>query len=166
MTLIQTTAALNEGNSGGPLINCYGQVIGINTMKIGDYMSSAGVEGLGFAIPSVTVREIVTQLIDQGYVSGRPDLGLEGQGVSMLYQLYGRLPQGLYITYVDPDSNAAEIGIQEGDVLMSLDGVRITGAESYEAQLYTYAVGDTVTAIIYRDGRQYEVQLTVTEAGA
>ena len=163
MTLIQTTAALNEGNSGGPLINCYGQVIGINTIKIGDYMSSAGVEGLGFAIPSVTVREIVTQLISQGYVSGRPDLGL---GVSMLYQIYGRLPQGLYITAVDPGSSAAQIGIQEGDVLMSLDGVRITGAESYEAQVYTYQVGDTVTALIYRDGRQYEVQLTVTEAGA
>ena len=166
MTLIQTTAALNEGNSGGPLINCYGQVIGINTMKIGDYMSSAGVEGLGFAIPSATVREIVTQLIDQGYVSGRPDLGLEGQAVSMLYQLYGRLPQGLYITDVDPGSSAAQIGIQEGDVLMSLDGVRITGTDSYEAQLYTYQVGDTVTAIIYRDGRQYEVTLTVGEAGA
>ncbi len=166
MTLIQTTAALNEGNSGGPLINCYGQVIGINTMKIGDYMSSAGVEGLGFAIPSATVQEIVDQLISQGYVSGRPDLGLEGQAVSMLYQLYGRLPQGLYITHVDPDSSAAQIGIQEGDVLMSLDGVRITGSDSYEAQLYTYEVGDTVTAVIYRDGRQYEVTLTVTEAGA
>ena len=166
MTLIQTTAALNEGNSGGPLINCYGQVIGINTMKIGDYMSSAGVEGLGFAIPSATVREIVDQLISQGYVSGRPDLGLEGQAVSMLYQLYGRLPQGFYITHVDPNSSAAQIGIQEGDVLISLDGVRITGADSYEAQLYTYEVGDTVTAIIYRDGRQYEVKLTVTEAGA
>ena len=165
MTLIQTTAALNEGNSGGPLINCYGQVIGINTMKIGDYMSAAGVEGLGFAIPSVTVREIVDQLIDQGYVSGRPDLGLEGQGVSLLHQLYGRLPQGMYITYVDPDSSAAQVGLQAGDVLMSLDGVRITGADSYEAQLYTYAVGDTVTALIYRDGRQYEVKLTVTEAG-
>ena len=166
MTLIQTTAALNEGNSGGPLINCYGQVIGINTMKIGDSMSAAGVEGLGFAIPSATVREIVTQLIDQGYVSGRPDLGMEGQSVSMLYQIYGRLPQGLYITYVDPASSAAEIGIQEGDVLMSLDGVRITSVDGYEAQVYTYAVGDTVTAIIYRDGRQYEVQLTVGEAGA
>ena len=166
MTLIQTTAALNEGNSGGPLINCYGQVIGINTMKIGDYMSSAGVEGLGFAIPSTTVRDIVTQLIDQGYVSGRPDLGLKGQGVSMLHQLYGRLPQGFYITEVDPRSSAAEIGVQPGDVLMSLDGVRITGVEGYETQLYTYAVGDTVTAIIYRDGRQYEVALTVGEAGA
>ena len=166
MTLIQTTAALNEGNSGGPLINCYGQVVGINTMKIGDYMSAAGVEGLGFAIPSTTVREIVTQLIDQGYVSGRPDLGLEGQGVSMLHQLYGRLPQGFYITDVDPRSSAAEIGIQAGDVLLSLDGIRVTGLESYEAQLYTYAVGDSVTAIIYRDGRQYEVTLTVGEAGA
>ena len=166
MTLIQTTAALNEGNSGGPLINCYGQVIGINTMKIGDYMSSAGVEGLGFAIPSITVQEIVTQLIDQGYVSGRPDLGMEGQAVSMLHQLYGRLPQGLYITYVDPDSSAAQIGIQKGDVLISLDGVRITGADGYEAQVFTYEVGDTVTAIIYRDGYQYEVKLTVGEAGA
>ena len=166
MTLIQTTAALNEGNSGGPLINCYGQVIGINTMKIGDYMSSAGVEGLGFAIPSATVQEIVAQLIDQGYVSGRPDLGMEGQAVSMLYQLYGRLPQGLYITYVDPDSRAAEIGIREGDVLISLDGVRITGPSSYESQVFTYAVGDTVIAIIYRDGYQYEVELTVGEAGA
>ena len=166
MTLIQTTAALNEGNSGGPLINCYGQVIGINTVKIGDSMSPAGVEGLGFAIPSVTVQEIVTQLIAQGYVSGRPDLGLEGHGVSMLYQIYGRLPQGLYITGVDPDSSAAELGIQAGDVLISLDGVRISGSESYETQLYTYKVGDTATAVIYRDGRQYELKITVGEAGA
>ena len=166
MTLIQTTAALNEGNSGGPLINCYGQVIGINTVKIGDSMSPAGVEGLGFAIPSVTVQEIVTQLIAQGYVSGRPDLGLEGHGVSMLYQIYGRLPQGLYITAVDPDSSAAELGIQAGDVLISLDGVRISGSESYETQLYTYEVGDTATVVIYRDGRQYELKITVGEAGA
>ena len=166
MTLIQTTAALNEGNSGGPLINCYGQVIGINTMKIGDYMSSAGVEGLGFAIPSATVREIVEQLITQGYVSGRPDLGMEGQMVSMLHQLYGRLPQGLYITYVDPNSSAAAIGIQKGDVLISLDGIRISGPAAYEAQVFTYEVGDTAIAIIYRDGYQYEVELTVGEAGA
>ncbi len=166
MTLIQTNAALNEGNSGGPLINCYGQVIGINTMKIGDTMSSAGVEGLGFAIPSTTVREIVTQLIGQGYVSGRPDLGLEGEAVSTLYQIYGRLPSGLYITGVDQDSNAYAVGIREGDVLMSLNGIRITSQSEYEAQLYSCQVGDTVTAVIYRDRKQYEVQITVGEAGA
>ena len=79
LNLIQTNAALNSGNSGGPLINCYGQVIGINTMKIGTFTNQAGVEGLGFAIPSTIVKEIVDQIISQGYVSGRPTLGLRGE---------------------------------------------------------------------------------------
>lgn len=166
MTLIQTTAALNEGNSGGPLINCYGQVIGINTMKIGDAMSYAGVEGLGFAIPSATVSEIVNQLIGQGYVSGRPDLGMKGEAVSMMKQLYGRLPSGLYLTEVDEDSDAYAKGIRPDDVLTYFNGIHISGEEDYEAQLYACQVGDTVTVIIYRDGRSYEVQLTVGEAGA
>ena len=166
MTLIQTTAALNEGNSGGPLINCYGQVIGINTMKIGDAMSYAGVEGLGFAIPSTTVSEIVNQLIGQGYVSGRPDLGMEGEAVSMMKQLYGRLPSGMQLTHVDEDSDAYAKGIRVDDVLTSINGIQITSFEDFEAQLYTFEVGDQVTVIIYRDGRFYEVQLTVGEAGA
>ncbi len=88
MTLIQTNAALNSGNSGGPLINCYGQVIGINTMKIGAFTDEAGVEGLGFAIPSCTVRDVVEQLIRQGYVAGRPDLGIEGERLCIFYQHY------------------------------------------------------------------------------
>ena len=166
MTLIQTTAALNEGNSGGPLINCYGQVIGINTMKIGDSMSSAGVEGLGFAIPSATVSQIANQLIGQGYVSGRPDLGMAGEEVSMMRQLYGRLPSGLYLTEVDEDSDAYAKGIREDDVLMSINGIRISNYEEYESQVFACQVGDTVTVVIYRDGRQYEVQLTVGEVGA
>ncbi len=166
MTLIQTTAALNEGNSGGPLINCYGQVIGINTMKIGDSMSAAGVEGLGFAIPSATVAEIAQQLIGQGYVSGRPDIGFDGQTVSVLYQLYGYLPRGLYITEIDRDSDAYQKGIREGDVLISLDGVRITSPDELDTQVYTYAVGDKAIAVIHRDGRDYEVELTVGEAGS
>ena len=166
MTLIQTTAALNEGNSGGPLINCYGQVVGINTMKIGDGMSYAGVEGLGFAIPSTTVSEIVNQLIGQGYVSGRPDLGLEGKAVSMMKQLYGRLPSGLELTVVDQDSDAYAKGIRPDDILMAVNGIRISGPEDYETQLFTFQVGDVITVIIYRDGQQYELQLTVGEAGA
>ena len=104
MTLIQTNAALNSGNSGGPLINCYGQVIGINTMKIGTFTDKAGVEGLGFAIPSATVKEIVDQLIRQGYVSGRPTLGIEGEMLSTFYQYYYRLPAGLYISRVEEGS--------------------------------------------------------------
>ena len=164
MNLIQTNAALNSGNSGGPLINCYGQVIGINTMKIGDSMSVAGVEGLGFAIPSATVSDIVNQLINQGYVSGRPTLGITGESISNLYHFYYRLPKGLYITAVESGSSADIAGIEEGDILLSLEGVTITTNDSLKAQLYNYAPGDQITAIIYRSGKQYAVTLTVGEA--
>ena len=163
MTLIQTNAALNSGNSGGPLINSYGQVIGINTMKIGAFTDSAGVEGLGFAIPSSTVKDIVEQLIRQGYVSGRPTLGLEGESLSLFYQHYYRLPEGLYITEVDPESNAAARGIERGDILMMINDNRITTPESLTSVLYNCQVGDTVTVIVYRGGYQYELQLTVSE---
>ena len=164
MTLIQTNAALNSGNSGGPLINCYGQVIGINTMKIGDYMSSAGVEGLGFAIPSTTVVDVVSQLIDQGYVSGRPWLGFTGEPVSSLYQYYYRLPAGMFITEVTPGSNADLQGLESGDILISLDGKTVTTAEELTTALYSYEVGDTIEAVIYRNKKQHTITLTVEEA--
>lgn len=165
MTLIQTNAALNAGNSGGPLINCYGQVVGINTMKIGDYMSSAGVEGLGFAIPSTTVKEVVDQLIRQGYVSGRPALGVRTEEVSTLYQMYYGLPSGLYITQVAADSFAEKAGLREGDVIVSIDNTRVTGADTLNAVLYTHKVGDAVDLVVYRSGRRLELNLTLDESG-
>ena len=164
MSLIQTNAALNSGNSGGPLINCYGQVIGINTMKMGDSMSAAGVEGLGFAIPSATVTDIVNQIIEQGYVSGRPTLGITGESISNLYHFYYRLPKGLYITAVDAGSSADQVGIEEGDILLSIDGTDISSPDALKAQLYNYEPGDQVQAVIYRSGQQYAVTLTVGEA--
>ena len=163
MTLIQTNAALNSGNSGGPLLNCYGQVIGINTMKIGDYVNSAGVEGLGFAIPSTTVKDIVDQLIAKGYVSGRPSLGFSGSAVSAFDRLYYRLPQGIYITAVTADSDAANKGIVAGDVLLALDNTRITDEDTLNTALYSYDAGDTVTAVIYRSGKQYSVSLVLEQ---
>ena len=163
MTLIQTNAALNSGNSGGPLINCYGQVIGINTMKIGAFTDSAGVEGLGFAIPSSTVKEVAEQLISQGYVSGRPTLGLEGESLSSFDQYYYRLPAGLYITNVDRSSDAAAKGIEEGDILLSVNGANVTTMDALNGAVYNLDVGDTVEVVIYRSGKQYRVSLTVTE---
>ncbi len=163
MTLIQTNAALNSGNSGGPLINCYGQVIGINTMKIGAFTDSAGVEGLGFAIPSATVKDVVEQLISQGYVSGRPTLGLEGETLSSFDQYYYRLPAGLYLTEVDAASDAAAKGVEEGDILISLDGVGITTMDALNAAVNNLEIGDTVEAVIYRSGAKYRVRLTLTE---
>ena len=163
MTLIQTNAALNSGNSGGPLINCYGQVIGINTMKIGTFTSRSGVEGLGFAIPSATVKEVVDQLISQGYVSGRPDIGLEGDALSSFYQYYYRLPAGLYVTSVDRGSDAYVKGIQQGDIIISLDNNRITTMEEMNAYLFGCQVGQTITAVVYSDGQQHRVELTLHE---
>ncbi len=164
MTLIQTNAALNSGNSGGPLLNCYGQVIGINTMKIGDTMSTAGVEGLGFAIPSATVKEVVDQLIQQGYVSGRPALGFQFEQLSVFYQMYYRLPEGLYITSVTEDSGAEHAGIQKGDILLALDGVRVMDGDSVNTILYAHQTGDSISAVLYRKGRQYSVTLVLGEA--
>ena len=160
MTLIQTNAALNSGNSGGPLINCHGQVIGINTMKIGTFADDAGVEGLGFAIPSAAVKEIVDQLISQGFVSGRPSLGLEGEWVSSFNQQFRRIPAGLYIT-----STPEHPLIRAKDILMYIDGVRVTEQEELNTALYAHQAGDTVTLILYRDGRQYSAEITLTEAG-
>lgn len=164
MNLIQTNAALNSGNSGGPLINSYGQVIGINTMKIGAFTDSAGVEGLGFAIPSTVVKDIVDQIIRQGYVSGRPSIGLQGESISIFYQRYYRLPAGLYITDVEPGSEAAAKEIQEGDILISLDGTRIYSMDELNTLLYNYNAGDTVTLTIYRSGYTADIAITLAEA--
>lgn len=164
LTLIQTNAALNSGNSGGPLINCYGQVIGINTMKISTFVDNAGVEGLGFAIPSTTVKEIVDQLISQGYVSGRPTLGITGESISRFYMRYYGFPAGLYITEVDSGSDAAQQGIQPGDILLSIDSTRITDMDGLNTALYSHQAGDTVKVSIYRAGMQYNLELKLAES--
>lgn len=161
--LIQTNAALNSGNSGGPLINCYGQVIGINTMKIGTFTDNAGVEGLGFAIPSATVKYVVDQLLSQGYVSGRPTLGIEGEELSGFYQHYYNMPAGLFITRVKTGSPAQNAGIAAGDILISIDDVSVRDASRLNAILYSHQVGDTVTVKIYRDGYLGTVELVLTE---
>lgn len=166
MTLIQTNAALNSGNSGGPLLNCYGQVIGINTMKISAFTNSAGVEGLGFAIPSTTVKEIVDQLLRQGYVSGRPSLGVEGGSVSEFDQRYYRLPAGYLISGVKPDSCAEAAGLVAGDIIYSIGGTRIQSADELQAVLYSFSVGDTVELGIYRyrTGKTFTVTVTLDES--
>ena len=160
MNLIQTNAALNSGNSGGPLINSCGQVIGINTIKVGAFTDRAGVEGLGFAIPSAVVEDIVGQIISQGYVSGRPWLGISGESLSLFYQHYYRLPAGLYISEVAENSSAADAGIAQGDILISVDGTNVYTQSDLDTLLYGYTAGDQVTLIIYRSG--YTMQATIT----
>ncbi len=159
MTLIQTNAALNSGNSGGPLLNCYGQVIGINTMKIG-----SGTEGLGFAIPSSTVKEIVDQLIGQGYVSGRPSLGVTVEDLPFYYQQFWGLPSCVYITAVEDGSAASDVGLETGDIILSIDGEQVSDPDTLQSILYGYSAGDTVELRVYRDRVTYRVTVTLKEA--
>ena len=163
MSLIQTNAALNSGNSGGPLINCYGQVIGINTMKIGAFTDKAGVEGLGFAIPSATVQDVVNQIITQGYVSGRPWLGVQGEDFSYFYQRFYRVPRGIYITSVESGSPAQAAGLTGGDIITTADGTSVSDMDDLNSLLYAHSVGDTMRLTIYRNGYQGDVTVTLTE---
>ncbi len=163
MNLIQTNAALNSGNSGGPLINSYGQVVGINTMKIGAFTDKSGVEGLGFAIPSATVKEVVNQIICQGYVSGRPWLGIKGESFSSFYQRFYRVPAGLYITEVQSGSPAEDAGIVAGDILMRADGELVSTMDDLNNLLYAHQVGDELRLVIYRAAGQAAITVTLTE---
>ncbi len=165
MTLIQTNAAMNSGNSGGPLLNCYGQVIGINTMKISAFADDAGVEGLGFAIPSTTVKDIVDQLIGKGYVTGRPSLGLTGEDVPESYQFYYQLPEGVYITSVTEGGAAHKAGLAVGDIILSANGARIRSADDLSQVLYSHEAGDPVSLVVYRSRKQYSVTVTLDQAG-
>ena len=133
-------------------------------MKIGDYMSAAGVEGLGFAIPSTTVKEIVDQLITNGYVSGRPSLGISVQDLTAFEQMYYRLPQGIYVTEVTADSGAASAGINPGDILLQFDDQQVTSTDDLKSLLFTHNAGDTVAVVIYRSGQQYTLQIVLDEA--
>ena len=132
--------------------------------KIGNFVDNAGVEGIGFAIPSSTVKLIVDQLIEQGYVSGRPTLGIQGESVSLFYQRYYLMPAGIFITHLDPNSDAARKGIQTDDILMNINGHPISTLEDMNHVLSGCEVGDTVEVVIYRAGKQYLVSLTLAES--
>ncbi len=153
LNLIQTNAALNSGNSGGPLIDSHGQVVGINTMKIGTFADMAGVEGIGFALPSKLVKDVAGQLITQGFVSGRPTLGLEVETLSKFYQHYFHMPAGLYITRIDPDGPCAELGLAQGDVLLKLNGEPVYTPADLHSFLYDHEIGDSIVLEIFREGQ-------------
>ena len=160
ITLIQSSADISADGSGGPLINCYGQIIGLHTNRLlGPEVS----EGSHFVIPSTTVKFIVDQLISQGYVSGRPTLGLTGEQITRFDQYYFHIPQGLYLTEVSDDSDAFLQGITPGDILIRLDGEIITDQIQLDTLVNSRNIGDTFTAVIYRNGQEETLTLTITE---
>ena len=160
MTLIQTNAAINEGNSGGPLINIYGQVIGITNMKAA---SRNGVEGIGFAIPTSSVRPVVDALLAEGRVSGRPSIGITiGPIESSAMEYYG-LPSGLYIESVAAGSDAEAQGVQSGDILVAVNGEPVSTTYDVNAIKDGMQVGDTLTLTLYRGGKTFDVTVTLMD---
>ncbi len=163
MYLLQTDATLNPGNSGGPLFNMNGQVIGINVMKL-----SQTYEGIGFAIPSTGAVKIINSLIstgkadysDAGYVKGGAQLGIEGQtfGSDLREQLgFSRnSPDGVLIKSIQQSSSAYKAGVSQYDIICEFNGTSITSIQQLIQLLSGYSPGDMVSMTIYREGRKNE----------
>ena len=160
MTLIQTNAALNSGNSGGPLINEYGQVVGINTIKmVSTYDDDATVEGLGFAVPSSTVAHIVNCIISTGEVVPEPVLGITVIGQAILPD--GTV--GVLVSEVTPGLGGDLAGIEAGDVIVAVDGENVDDNTDIVRIRRRHQAGDTLTMVIGRDGVYYETQVPLME---
>lgn len=160
MTYIQTDAAINPGNSGGALVNGSGQVIGINSVKV----SSSDVEGLGFAIPISVALPIAEQLTTYGYVTGRPSIGIGGEDVTDYMVYYYRIPRGVLVGLVTPDSGAEAGGVEVGDVIVGLNGVSVSSMDELTNEKDKFSPGDTVTLTVYRSGEYVELDVVLGES--
>ena len=147
--LLQTDAAINSGNSGGALINQYGEVIGINSVKL----STSGVEGMGFAIAISEAKPIINDLRDAGYVTGRPLVGISIQ----------ETPYGLFVASVSEGSGAQEAGLEVGDVIVSVDGKKVKSTSEINEIRDTKKPGDYLTFKIIHEGDSKEVKVRLTE---
>jgi len=163
--LIQTDAAINQGNSGGPLVNLAGQVIAINTLIVRSSGSGTVAEGLGFAIPINTASTVAQQLIQNGSIT-RPYLGVSFQAVSPDIASAYNLPVqwGAYVTDVAASSPASQAGLQQGDIITSLGGVALDGTHDYVNVLYNYKPGDKVVLVYNRNSKNLQVQVTLGTA--
>ena len=161
MNLIQTNTAINEGNSGGALLNMYGQVVGVTNMKMMSSFSS--IEGIGFAIPSTTVRNVVNALVKDGEVRGRPAVGVTVGAIPSTAAEHYELPEGLYVSAVSEDSDAFVKGIQEGDIITAVNGEPAKTSGDILKVRDSLAVGDTITFTIWREGRTFDVDVALVE---
>ncbi len=161
INMFQIDAAVNPGNSGGPVYNSLGQVVGVVTAKY----SSTGVEGLGFAIPANDASSIVSDLMTKGYVTGKAYMGVwMDERYSAMYAQYYNMPLGAYISDVSSGSCAEKAGIQKGDVITKLGDTEISSYTELRNAVKQYSAGDTVEIELYRAGESKTVTLTFDEA--
>lgn len=164
MKLIQTDAAINSGNSGGPLLNSCGQVIGINSAKMSSNYGTASIEGLGFAIPINEAKEIIDDLINYNYVKGRPQIGITTIDIDESQSNFYNIPMGVYVRTVEEGSAADTAGLQVGDVIIDVDGTAVkTGAELSKIK-NEHKAGENITLTVTRHGKDIKLNLVLQEA--
>jgi 2-alkenal reductase len=163
--LIQHDAAINHGNSGGPLFNLRGEVVGVNTLGIPVDQAGQPVQGLFFAVPSSTVKVAVEQLIETGTVT-QAWVGIAFYPIDAALATQYELPveSGIIITEVDPASPAAEAGLQPEDIITAVDGEEITPSQDLAAIMFKHQPGDVVTLSVIRGSEEMEIELTLGEA--
>ena len=160
MTLIQTNAALNDGTSGGPLINEYGQVVGLNVVKMSAHEGETGVEGLGFAVPSETVEYLANQILQYGAPLPDTSLGITVYAVGA----EGDAVRGLMVRQVTEGSGADLAGIRAGDIILSADGAAVRETADLLARRRQHAPGEDMTLTLLRGGETITVQVTLDAA--
>lgn len=159
LNMFQFDAAVNSGNSGGPVYNTAGQVVGIVTAKYSD----TGVEGLGFAIPINDAVTIANELITNGYVTGKAYMGVVVQTVSASVAQYYNMVQGAYVYSIESGSCADIAGLKVGDIITELDGTAITTSDELKAAVKQHSAGETVNMKVYRSGETLTLSLTFDE---
>lgn len=165
MNVLQTDTAINSGNSGGPLCNSNGEVIGITSMKL----ASEGIEGMGFAIPIEIAKEYADRL-ENGEKIERPYIGISMQNVSALVnsifgsQIKTNLTSGVYVADVSSDSPASEAGMKKGDIIVKIGDNDINDISDLKYHLYKYQIGDIAKVVINRDGKEITLDVTLNKA--
>ena len=163
VNMIQTDVAINSGNSGGPLFNMKGEVVGITSAKYsGETSSGASIEGISFAIPIDDVLKKVNDLVQYGYLTG-PYLGISVSDTDPTYADYFGIPSGAYVREVTPGYCAEKAGLKSKDVIVSLGGYEVTCMNDLARALEHFNAGDTVEVIVYRAGAQLTLSITLDE---
>ena len=162
--MIQTDAAINQGNSGGPLVNLAGEVIGINTLVIRGSGTSTTAEALGFAVPSSTAQMISQQIINQGYFA-RPYVGINYESISPRIASFYNLPTdwGVYITEVGRNSPASNAGLRQGDIITKIGSIAINEQNTYVNTLFNFNANETIIIEVVRGNDLLTMEITLGE---
>lgn len=164
-SLIQTDAAINQGNSGGPLVNLLGKVVGVNTLIVRNNASGTVVEGLGFAVPSNTVQAVANQIITNGAIA-RPYIGIRWQWITPAIASRYRLAAqwGAYVAEIIPNSPAAKAGVKEGDIITKIGDIPLDESHPYINTLYNFSPGKVVKLTIQRNTQELVLEVVLEKA--